>query len=561
MRASVALVVSIWLAGAAAPVAAQYQNHADLSRAVADLAAAHPTQTALVTIATSPGGRAVQALRVGPADRPALLVIAGAHGPQLVGANIALAAARSLLAGDGPDSVAVWFIPRLNPDAAEAMFGALRAERTANDAAGYDDDHDQTVNEDGVDDLNGDGLITEMLLEDPSGSLIADSLDPRLFRRAQADHGETGRYRLVREGRDADGDERWNEDGPGGIDVNRNFSYDYDHHGAEAGRDPFATPEAHGLAEFMIAHGEIAAVYVIGPQENLLKPWENRPNQGVQRPDGTRAQEGTSQGGPLHSIMRQDQATFADVGRRFRATTGLDKGPASAPTGGDVLSWAYYHFGRWAFGSRGWWVPTAPADSGARGGRSSGGGGSSDANADERNALKWFAAQGIEAFVPWQSVSGVANPGGTVQVGGFKPGALINPPAGAELDSTLARQSRFIHQLAGMLPQIALRDVAVVRLGEGMYRVTAEVINTGALPSTTALAGRLRNPRRVRVDLGLAGTTLVSGDAVRLIGALPPGGGRGTELRWTVAGRAGTTLTLTAGSPVTGTVSQTVTLK
>ncbi|MCA9721685.1 MAG: hypothetical protein KC544_04655 [Gemmatimonadetes bacterium] len=557
MRASTALVLPVLLALATVPAAAQYQTHAELDRALQQLAAANRSRTELVTLATSPGGRAVRALRVGAADRPALLVVAGAHGPHLVGSSIALATATAMLRDGSADSLTVWFIPRLNPDAAEAMFGTPRWERTANATAGDDDDdHDQRTDEDGPDDLNGDGVITRMLLADPEGTLVPDSLDPRLFRRADATKGEVGAFRLADEGRDNDGDDRLNEDGPGGVDVNRNFAYDYPHHGAEAGRDPFAAPEARGLAEFLVAHGEVAAVYVIGPQDNLLKPWENRPNQGVQRPDGSRAQEGTSQGGPLNSILRADQATFADVGRRFRDITGLEKGPASAGLGGDVLSWAYYHFGRWAFGSRGWWVPEAPKDT-AKGAPKPP---ANDPNADERNALKWFAAEGIDAFVPWTVVSGVENGGREVRVGGFRPGALLNPPAGAELDSTLARQGRFIGTLAGMLPRLALRDVTTTRLGDGVYRIEAVVENRGTLPTTTSLAARLRNPRRIRVDLELAGATLLSGEAVQQLGPIG-GGGRGESLRWTVAARAGTTLRLRAGSPVTGTVTQSITLR
>jgi hypothetical protein len=557
MRASMALVLPALLILAVAPATAQYQDHAELDRNLQQLAAANRGRTELVTIATSPAGRAVRALRVGPAGRPSLLVVAGAHGPHLVGANIALATARAMLADRGADSLTVWFVPRLNPDAAEAMFGTPRWERTANATAGDDDDdHDQATDEDGPDDLNGDGVITRMLLADPEGPLVADSLDARLFRRADAAHGEVGQFRIAGEGRDDDGDERLNEDGPGGVDVNRNFSYDYPHHGAEAGRDPFAAPEARGLAEFLVAHSEVAAVYVIGPQDNLLKPWENRPNQGVQQPDGTRAQEGTSQGGPLNSILRADQATFADVGRRFREVTGLEKGPASAGLGGDVLSWAYFHFGRWAFGSRGWWVPESPKDTTNGAPKPP----ANDPNADDRNALKWFDAQGVAAFVPWTTVTGVDNAGREVRVGGFRPGALLNPPAGAELDSTLARQGRFIAALAGMLPQVQLRDVKVTVLGDGVYRVEAVVANAGTLPSTTALGPRLRNPRRVRVDLDLAGATLLSGEAIQQVGPLA-GGGRGESLAWTVAARAGSSLRLTAGSPVTGTVTQSIPLR
>ncbi len=566
MRARPALLwCSTLVLLAAAPASAQYLDHARLSTALTQLARQHADRTELVTIATSPGGRTVQALRVGATGRPALLVVAGADGPHLVGSSIALASAERLLAGARPgllDSVTVWFVPRLNPDAAEAMFARLPTARTANGAP-WDDDRDQAIDEDGVDDLDGNGVISQLRFRDPNGSLVADSADPRLMRRADEAKGEVGAWVVVDEGKDDDGDGRYNEDGPGGTDVNRNFSYEYPAHGREAGRYPFFAPEARGLAEFLVAHDEIAAVYVLGPQDNLMKPWENRPNAGILNPQTReRAQEGSSQGGPLHSILRGDQSTFADVSRRFQTITGLTKAPASASLGGDVLSWSYFDFGRWAFGSRGWWVPEAPRDSAARGGRGGGGGGAggSDPLADERNALKWFESQGISAFVPWTRVTLGGDERREAEVGGFRQGVLLNPPAGAEFDSTMARQSRFITALAGMLPRIALADVRSERLGDGVYRITAEVANQGVLPTTTALAARLRQPRRVKLVLDAGSATLLSGEKLQLLGAID-GGGRSTTVAWTVAARPGQSITVSAESPVTGRASQTITLR
>jgi hypothetical protein len=540
----------------AAPIAAQ-TSHSALSDALRDLARSNPGRTELVTIATSPGGRAVQALRVGAAGRPSLLVVAGAHGPHLIGTEVAVEAARRLLAG--PDSATVWFIPRLNPDAAEANLAALTAGRTANDAV-WDDDRDGTDDEDPADDLNGDGTITRMRLHDPNGAWIADSAEPRLLRRADEAKGEVGMYAIETEGRDDDADERYNEDGPGGIDVNRNLSYDYPAHGREAGLHPFSAPEARGLAEFAFAHDDIAAVYVLGPQDNLMTPWVNRPNQGIMRENGTRAQEGTSAGGPLNSIMRADQATFADLSRRFKATTGLEKGPSGEGLAGDVLSWAYYHFGRWAAGSRGWWVPEAPKDTTKGAARGGGSGGGTDPLADDRNALKWFDARGIEAYAPWTAVTLGSAERRAAEVGGWRPGVLINPPAGAEHDSTLARQGRFIAEYAAMLPRLALRNADAERVGDGVYRIEVEVANTGVLPTQTAVAARLREPRRIRLDLALGDATLLSGEAVQLLGAID-GGGRSATVTWTVAARAGSTVTITAGSPVTGSATQTITLR
>ncbi len=548
-----------------------YRTHSALAGELRALAAAHPSRTQLVTIATSPDGRPIVALRIGAgadvATRPALLVLANAHGPHLVGSEVAVVTARRMLEAYGRDSAitrtldrsTIWFIPRLNPDAAEAMFGAPRWERTANGTA-WDDDRDQATDEDGPDDLNGDGMITSMRIADPNGDWIADSAESVLMRRADPARGEVGRWRVVGEGRDNDNDERHGEDGAGGTDINRNFAHAYAHHGAEAGLHPFSAPESRGLAEFVVAHPEIAAVYVLGPQDNMIRPWEFRAATGI-----AGAATGTSAGGPLTSILRADEQTFADVSRRFQRITGLTRGPAATSGAGDILSHFYYVFGRWSFGSRAWWAPEPP-DTGLRGGgparatAAATAAGGSDPLADERKALRWYRSiggTGVPAFTPWTKV-GLGSD--SAEVGGFHPGALLNPPAGTPLDSTLAQQHRFITELAGMLPKVALRDVKVESLGDGVWRVGVEVANEGTLASTTSLASRLRMPRGLRLELDPRGGTLLSGDRIQVVPQVA-GAGRSTRRTWTVAAPRGATMTLSVGSPVTGSASQTITLR
>ena len=443
MRAVLATALAVVLV---APMPAQWRTHQALSSSLQTLVTTHRGRAEVTVLATSPGGRAVQALRIGAgadvATRPALLVVANAAGSHLVGSEIAVATAERLLAAYGRDAAVtalldrttIWFVPRLNPDAAEASFARPLTERVGNGLA-YDDDRDQRIDEDAPDDVNGDGVITVMRVADPNGEWLVDETQPLLMRRADPAKGEVGRFRLLGiEGKDDDGDGRLNEDAPGGTDVNRNFPYNYLHHGANAGLHSMSAPEARGLAEFLVAHQEIAAVYVLGPQENLLRPWENRPSMGIANEAGVRAPEGTSAGGQLNSILRADQATFAELGRRFQRSTGLTKGPASAPSAGDLLSSLYYVFGKWAVGSRGWWVPDAPRDTSARAA-------ATDGNSDDRNALRWFDSQGISAYVPWTTVT-LPGERGVVEAGGWKPGALLNPPPGAQLDSALPRQER-----------------------------------------------------------------------------------------------------------------------
>ena len=561
------------------PAAGGYHSARELSAALEAVARANPRIVELTRIAESPGRRQVHAVRLAagesPDRRPALLVIAGSHGPHLVGSEAALGVVRRLAAGYGRDTAVtrlldrntVYVIPRANPDAAEAFFAAPRTERTRNDEP-RDDDRDGDVDEDGPDDLDADGFITMMRVADPAGEWMADSAEPALMRRADPAKGETGRWRLYSEGRDADGDERWNEDPAGGTDIGRNFSYDYPQFGEGAGEHPISAAETRAIARFFVDHPNIAIVYVLGPEDNLLKPWEARPMPA----EGPRP--GTSAGGPLTSVLKEDEPWFAEVARRYRKATGREKGPGSAELKGDPLSFAYFHMGRWAFGSRAWWLPEAAADTAKRGadsaapavraprggGAATTGGGGSDPLDQDRAALRWLRANRPEGFVEWHEVRHDDFPGRRVEVGGFRPFVRANPPE-ALLDSVVAEQAGWVTTLGGLLPSLSIRAVKAEAVGGGLHRVTAEVANDGFLPTASQLGARVRWPRRVRVEVVLGeGQRLAGGRRSQLLEPIA-GSGRSTELTWLVAAPAGSRITLRAESPVAGTASQSITLR
>lgn len=561
---ALAVAVPTSLPAQPAQPSAGYRNHAALTTAIDALRREHPRLVTVKVIATSPGGRAVHAVRLGAGAnvdrRPAVMIMANAYGPHVVGSEIALGTMQRLAAGYGRDAdvtalldrATFYVIPRLNPDAAEAFFRRPLHERTFNELAD-DQDHDGVQDEDGPDDLNGDGFITMMRIADPSGEWRPDPTDPWLMRRADAVKGEAGGWRIMVEARDSDGDGEIGEDPPGGVDINRNFAHDYTFFSEGAGVHQFSSPEARAVAEFVYTHDNIAVAYVLGPQDNLMEPWRHRPQAGG-------PPQGTSAGGPLQSILRADEPWFVEISDRFKRSTGLTRNPPSVATGGDPATWMYYHMGRFSFASRGWWVPEAPRDSAAARPAGGGSGQGADPLAYERNAMKWLQATDPAAVLPWTAIQHPDFPGQTVEVGGFRPFALWNPPA-ALLDTVIARQHRFITELAGMLPSIELREAKAEPLGQGAWRITAQVTNTGYLPTLTALGPRARWPRQIRVDLKAGqGQTIVSGRAVQLLGPIQ-GSGRSTELSWVVTGSRGSTIELSAESPVAGSASTTITLR
>ncbi|MBN2266053.1 MAG: hypothetical protein JW775_09600, partial [Candidatus Aminicenantes bacterium] len=263
--------------------APKYHDHAGLTKALQALASAGKATARLESIGKSLEGRDIWALEIAgpggvpPAKRPALLVCAGFEGDHLVGSEIALAVARYLLdnaasAGavkDGLTASTVYVVPRVNPDGAEGFFAAVKTGRRTN-AAPRDDDNDGRVDEDGPEDLNGDGMITIMRVPKPGGEYMIDPDEPRLMKKADPKKGESGAFDLYSEGVDSDGDGFINEDPPGGVDLNRNFTHAYAYYAPDAGPHMVSEPEARALMDWVLGRRNIAAILAFGESDNLI---------------------------------------------------------------------------------------------------------------------------------------------------------------------------------------------------------------------------------------------------------------------------------------------------
>jgi hypothetical protein len=553
----------LFLVSSLVPLCAQpsYHDHASLGRRLAAIAREHPARVSVRSLATTGGGREIWCATIGGSGadaRPAILVVGGIDGPRLVGSELALRLV-ALLASAGSDSArallegaTVYVIPSASPDALESYFQRPRRESATN-LTPVDDDRDGAVDEDGPDDLDGNELITQMRVRTPSGRWLVDPLDARLLREADASRGERGAYELLIEGRDDDHDGAQGEDGPGGVDINRNFTFNYQPFSAGAGEHAASEIETRALADFCYDHPNIAAIYSFSSQGNLVHPWEPRPEPGARI---------------IRTVRPEDQATLARLSALYGELVGAKGAPAYVKGEGSFVEWGYYHFGRVSVGAPAWWMPLAGA-AGAKGEREKGEGGEGASGKETGEAAKtkppamadsiaWLEAHGVEgAFVPWRRIEHPDFPGREVEVGGVASHVTSEPPA-TMLDSLAAPHARFVMALGALLPHLELVDVRTEALGEGLTRVRATVVNTGYLPTLLAMGATSRAPIDVKAELVLSpGQSVAAGRRVQLLGAIAGSGGS-KELTWVVAGRG--TLVLRVGGPMAGALEKTITL-
>jgi len=429
-KVSVGLVVFLALVlalpGSGQGQTASYLDHDGLTRELRSIVNSSNLAT-MESLGTTLQGRDVWVVTVGNssgaplAERPGVLVVGNLEGDHLVGSQLALEAIRYLIQNAQDEAVqraladhVFYFFPRLNPDGAEAMFARVKSDRKTN-ARPYDEDNDGRTDEDGPEDLNGDGYTTVMRVADPFGAYMIDPDNERLMKRADATKGETGTYELYWEGTDEDGDGFINEDGPGGVDMNRNFQHAYPYWQADAGLHMVSEVESRALMDFTVSHRNIGAILTFGETDNLVIPPDSRGGlAGAKVPDlplfadasnadipevgvfsagggggrgsfGGRGGRGGGGGGvylrgaqpgrdndpssgtrPATTVATQDLVYFTAVSDAYKRITGIENVPVHRTPEGAFFQYGYFQYGIPSFSTLGWGVPAGGADGGER---------------------------------------------------------------------------------------------------------------------------------------------------------------------------------------------------
>ncbi|HSO77110.1 MAG TPA: M14 family zinc carboxypeptidase, partial [Bacteroidales bacterium] len=225
-------------------------------------------------LAVTPGGADLLMMEIGSsgAKNPAVLVVGNMSGVTPLSTEAALSLAERIVADKKAAAGLTWYIiPSGNPDAAARYFLKPLYSDTGNDTPFNDDTDDQT-DEDGYNDLDGNGIITQMRVRVPDGTWIPVTADARLMRKADPAKGEKGLYKMYSEGTDDDGDGQYNEDPAGGTNVNINFPHLFKSFGKRSGLYPGSAAEVTAIMKFSFDHPEIAMVMVFGSTNFLLEP-------------------------------------------------------------------------------------------------------------------------------------------------------------------------------------------------------------------------------------------------------------------------------------------------
>ena len=288
---------------------------------------------------------------------------------------------------------------------------------------------------------------------------------------------------------------------------------------------------------------------------------------------------------PSTTVNTADLEYFTAISIKYRELTGIRSAGYTRTPAGAFFEYGYYQYGVPSFSTPGWGLPGGgrPAGAGAPGGetarpaadtprptgmRGRGFGGTGAAAAADAEGstpegidlrlLQWMDSEKIDGFVNWTPFTHPTL--GQVEIGGFKPYAATNPPASRIADLG-AGHAKFVMYLTSLFPKVKIAKTEVTPLGAGLYRIKAEIENTGFLPTALALGVTARAVKPIMVQLGVPPETIITGnEKTNHIPALAGSGNR-QSYQWVIKGKPGSAVDLKVVSQKSGTDTATLTLK
>ena len=472
----------------------RWLDHDEMGERLQLMARTWPKFLTLSSMGDSYGGRELWVMTINNPDtgpelsKAGMYIEADVHGNEVQGSEVTLYTIWYLMENYGRnpeikklvDERVFYIVPTINPDGRDFfLHGTGSGARTGH--VPVDSDGDGLFDEDGPDDLNGNGVIEQIRKHVPGeGTHRISHNDPRLMEAVPP--GEKGDWVLLgSEGLDNDGDGRVNEDPPGGYDGNRNYGADWQPQYVQGGAIdyPFQLPESRATQTWFAAHPNIAGLQTFHNSAGMIL-----------RPPGS-AWEGDFQ---ASDIRVYDE--IGENGERILPWFNYHITWQGLYTiHGGSTDWANDGHGMIAFLNELWndgqsfQSPLLTAQM-------------EDTRTPISRGLSRFFFDDFlvfgENFVEWAPFDHPEY--GDVEMGGWnKFGSRVNPRFMSM--EVFHRNMAFTLYHADQLPMMSMGDTRVESLGGSMYKVWVDITNERVVPTITT---RAMSTRAVRPDLLIA---------------------------------------------------------
>ncbi len=447
-----------------------YYNYKGISEFTERIAKAHPKLAKRTSIGKSYEGRDIWMLTVSnfengnPDRKPAIYIDGNIHSNEIQGTEMSLYTAWYLTESFGDvefitellNDKTFYIVPTINPDAREHfMTKANTASSPRSGLKPIDNDGDGLIDEDPMDDLNGDGHITMMRRKSDRGTFREDPTYPNRMIRVPRD--EYGDYEMLGyEGLDNDGDGRINEDREGYYDPNRDWGWNWqpDYIQGGAHKYPFSLPETRAVKDFVMTRPNIAAAQSYHNSGGMLL-------------------RGPGVAEDIRTYNRQDVQVYDMLGRMgerlipgYRYLVVYDD---LYDVFGGELDWFYGVRGVFTFSNELWTSYQMFQ--------------TNDRKPTDSYEFDKYLLFG-DATVKWEPYDHPQY--GKIEIGGFKKNFGRAHP-GFLLEQDAHRNMAFTIYHAYHTPKLEIDEITEKNLGGGLKEVTAVVTNTRLMPTHASI--------------------------------------------------------------------------
>jgi hypothetical protein len=398
------------------------------------------------------------------------------------------------------DSRAFYIVPVINVDNRWRFFSDPSGYDIGRSAmVPHDDDRDGLTDEDWVEDLDGDGEILQMRIRDPFGNLKTDPNDPRVM--APIKPGEKGEWRILGdEGIDNDGDGRLNEDGPGYLDINRNYGFKWQPSYVQdgAGDFPFSANVAKAIADFVLTKPNICFDFAFHNSGGMILRGPGSKLAGMYPP----------QDAAVYDFLGKEGEKILPGYRYLRGFKEL------YTTHGDFDEFMFSGLGIYGFVSElfmnsqeRYGLPEKPSGEEDEKDAFHYYGGTAGV---ERQKFNDFVNQGM-MFTPWKEYT--HSQYGKIEIGGWRKFTTRIPPP-FMIQEMVHRNASLVIFVARHAPDVKLEALEVKDLGDGLHRIRVRASNPNALPTLSAKALGKNLIRKDLLTIEGSGIQVVSGGII-----------------------------------------------
>ena len=499
----------------------RFYRYDDLTALLHAYADEYPQLISIQSIGKSYEGRDIWLMSVtnnatGSADdKPAYWVDGNIHASELSPSTACLYLINELVTKYGEDdditrvldTRAFYICPRINADGAEwALADKPKIIRSSTRPYPYDEDHIDGLT---VEDVDGDGRMLFMRVEDPNGQWKAHVDDPRLMIRRDPTETDGRYYRIYPEGSITDYDGATVKVNPNkqGLDINRNFpanNWRQDAQQPGAGPYPTSEPEVRAVVDFVARHRNINGGTSFHTFSGvLLRPFGDKPDD---------------------EMASEDLWVYKTLGKKGTEITGYPNisifhefkyHPKQVISGG--FDWIYEHLGLFMWAVEIWspqrqagiddykyieWYRKHPIE-------------------DDFKMLKWSdEVLGGKGYVDWYAFEHPQL--GHVELGGWDMQYAWRNPPPEFLEKEVAPFAEWMVWMNLTSPKLELYDLTTTKLEDNTYQIRMVVHNTGYLPTYTSKRTLERKiVRGVVAEIELPeNAKLVQGEAREQLGQL-----------------------------------------